>query len=131
MTAEKFNVYKCDLCGMIVEVLHGGVGHLACCNKNMRLLRENESDGAVEKHVPVIEFIQDGVKVSVGSLPHPMLEEHFIEWIELIAGDKVYRQNLKPGENPEAFFKIGSEVDPKEIVAREYCNLHGLWKKVQ
>ena len=125
MTAERYNVYKCDHCGIIIEALHGGAGSLVCCNHPMRLLKENTTDAAVEKHVPVIEITPDGVKVEVGSMPHPMLEEHYIEWIEIIADGKIYRQYLKPGDKPEAFFKIQAE----EIVAREYCNLHGLWKK--
>jgi superoxide reductase len=125
MATEKLNVFKCDHCGIIVEVLHGGGGSLVCCNHNMRQLRENETDAAVEKHVPVIEKVQGGVKVSVGSIPHPMQEEHFIEWIEIIADGKVYREHLKPGDKPEAFFP----VEAKEITAREYCNLHGLWKR--
>lgn len=125
MPVEKFNVYKCDHCGVIVEVLHGGGGALICCGENMRLLKENETDAATEKHVPVVEITPDGVKVSVGSVPHPMLEEHYIEWIEIIADGNIYRQNLNPGDKPEAFFKVNA----KEIVAREYCNLHGLWKK--
>lgn len=125
MTAEKLNIFKCDICGIIVETLHGGAGSLVCCNKNMRLLKENQSDGAVEKHVPVIEFVNDGIDVSVGSLEHPMTEEHFIEWIEIIADGKVYRQELKPGQKPQAFFP----VKPDEVSVREYCNLHGLWKK--
>lgn len=127
MSAEKLNVFKCDHCGIIVEVLNGGGGTLVCCNHNMRLLRENTTDAAVEKHVPVTEITPDGVKVAVGSMAHPMLEEHYIEWIEIISEGKVYRQNLKPGDKPEAFFQI--ETEGKEIIVREYCNLHGLWKK--
>lgn len=124
MTAEKFNVYKCDHCGIIAEVLNSGAGSLVCCNHDMRLLKENTTDASVEKHVPVIETTPNGVKVSVGSLPHPMLEEHYIQWIEIIADDKIYREYLKQGEKPEALFNI----EAKNIVAREYCNLHGLWK---
>jgi len=124
MTAEKLNFYKCDQCGIIVQVLDGGAGSLICCNHNMRLLKENTTDASVEKHVPVIEVIPYGVKVSVGSLPHPMLEEHYIQWIEIIADGKIYREYLKPGERPEATFNVVA----KNIVAREYCNLHGLWK---
>ena len=125
MPAEKNQVYKCDPCGNIVEVLHGGVGTLVCCNKDMRLLKENEVDASTEKHVPVIEPVEGGVKVLVGSVPHPMQEDHYIEWIEILADGKAYRQYLNPGDKPEAVFK----VEAKEIVAREYCNLHGLWKK--
>lgn len=125
MAAERNQIYKCDLCGNIVEVLHGGIGTLVCCGKDMRLLKENEVDASIEKHVPVIEHVEGGVKVKVGSIPHPMQEDHYIEWIEILADGKAYRQYLNPGEQPEAFFTI----DAKEIVAREYCNLHGLWKK--
>lgn len=124
--AERNQIYKCDPCGNIVEVLHGGIGTLVCCNKNMRLLKENDTDAALEKHVPVIEYVSDGIKISVGSVPHPMQEEHYIEQIEILADGKVYRQYLNPGDQPEAFFKITTQ---NSIVAREYCNLHGLWKK--
>ena len=122
--AEKLEVYKCDLCGNIVEVLHGGIGELVCCGQPMTLLRENTVDAAKEKHVPVIEKVQGGYRVKVGAVPHPMEEKHYIEWIELIAGEKAYRQFLKPGQAPEAFFAV--EAD--QVSAREYCNLHGLWK---
>ncbi|MFH1538978.1 MAG: desulfoferrodoxin [bacterium] len=122
--AEKLQIYKCEVCGNIVEVLHGGKGTLVCCNQNMKLLEENTVDAAKEKHVPVIEKTDDGVKVKVGSVAHPMLEEHFIEWIEIIVDGKAYRQFLNPGENPEATFCVKGD----NITAREYCNLHGLWK---
>lgn len=117
-------VYKCEECGNIVEVLHAGGGELVCCGKPMKLLKENTSDGAKEKHVPVLEKVAGGWKVSVGSVAHPMEEKHYIEWIELLAGGAVYRAQLKPGDKPEAFFK----VDAAKAEAREYCNLHGLWK---
>jgi len=122
--AEKLQVYKCDVCGNIVEVLHGGVGELVCCGQPMTLLVENTVDASKEKHVPVIEKAQGGYRVKVGAVPHPMEEKHHIEWIELIAGEKAYRQFLKPGQPPEAFFAV--EAD--QVSAREYCNLHGLWK---
>jgi len=122
--ATRYEVYKCDICGNIVEMLHDGIGELVCCDKPMRLFKENTTDAALEKHVPVIEITPNGVKVLVGSVPHPMTEEHYIEWIEIIADNKLYRQYLKPGEKPEAFFEIKAE----NIIAREYCNLHGLWK---
>ncbi len=121
--AEKLQVYKCDLCGSIVEVLHGG-GELVCCGEPMKLFTENTVDAAKEKHVPVIEKVDGGYKVKVGDVPHPMEEKHFIEFVELIADGKVYRQFLNPGEAPEATF--GIEAD--QVSAREYCNLHGLWK---
>ena len=122
--AKKLEVYKCDKCGNIVEVLAGGAGELSCCGAPMRLLKENTSDGAKEKHVPVIEKTADGYKVSVGSVAHPMLAEHYIEWIELIADGISYRAWLEPGAKPEAFFPVKAA----KVTAREYCNLHGLWK---
>jgi superoxide reductase len=122
--AERLEVYKCDLCGNIVEVLTGGGGELVCCGEPMKLMTENTVDAAKEKHVPVIEKADGGYKVKVGSVAHPMESKHFIEWVELIADGKAYRQFLKPGEAPEAFFPI----DAQQVTAREYCNLHGLWK---
>jgi superoxide reductase len=122
--AEQLEVYKCDACGNIVEVLHGGGGELDCCGEAMKLFIENTVDAAKEKHVPVVEKTADGFKVAVGSVAHPMEEKHYIEWIEVIAGGKSYRQFLKPGEKPEANFC----VDADQVTAREYCNLHGLWK---
>ncbi len=122
--AERLEVYKCDLCGNIVEVLHGGAGELVCCGQPMKLFTENTVDAAKEKHVPVIEKVDGGYKVKVGDVPHPMEEKHFIEFVELIADGKVYRQFLNPGETPEAMFSI----EATQVSAREYCNLHGLWK---
>jgi superoxide reductase len=122
--AEKLQVYKCDACGNIVEVLHGGEGELVCCGEPMKLLVENTVDAAKEKHVPVIEKVSGGIAVKVGSVPHPMEEKHYIEWIEIIADGEAYRQFLKPGETPEATFRI----EAQGVTAREYCNLHGLWK---
>jgi superoxide reductase len=107
-----------------VEVIHGGGGELVCCGEAMQLLVENTVDAAKEKHVPVIEQVEGGVKVKVGDVAHPMEEKHYIEWIEIIDGDKADRQFLNPGEAPEAVFKTASG----NVVAREYCNLHGLWK---
>lgn len=121
---QKLQVYKCEKCGNIVEVLHEGVGQLVCCGQPMKLFTENTVDAAQEKHVPVIEKTEGGYKVKVGSIPHPMEEKHYIEWIELIADGKVYRQFLTPGQQPEAVFFI----DASQVSAREYCNLHGLWK---
>lgn len=122
--AERLEVYKCDLCGSIVEVLHSGAGELVCCGQPMMLLAENTVDAAQEKHVPVVEKTPAGVKVQVGSVPHPMEEKHYIEWIEIIADGKAYRQFLNPGEAPEATFN----VDAEQVTAREYCNLHGHWR---
>ena len=122
--AEKLEVYKCEICGNIVEVLHGGRGELVCCGKPMKLFKENTVDAAKEKHVPVVEKGADGVKVKVGEVAHPMEEKHYIEWIEILLDGKAYRQFLNPGEAPEALFDIKAE----NVTAREYCNLHGLWK---
>jgi len=122
--AEKLQVYKCEVCGNIVEVLHGGAGELVCCGQPMKLLTENTVDAAKEKHVPVIEKVPGGVKVKIGAVAHPMEEKHYIEWIEIIADGKAYRQFLSPGQTPEAIFNI----DANKVTAREYCNMHGLWK---
>jgi superoxide reductase len=121
---KKNEVYKCPLCGNIVEILHTGAGELVCCGQPMVLMSENTVDAAKEKHVPVITKVTDGYKVSVGAVPHPMEAKHWIEWIELIADGTIYRQNLNPGEAPEATFFIKAD----KVTAREYCNLHGLWK---
>ncbi len=121
---ERLQIYKCDVCGNIVEVLHEGQGELVCCGQPMRLFVENTVDASKEKHVPVIEKTATGFKVKVGSVAHPMEEKHFIEWIEAVADGKAYRQFLKPGMAPEAHF----EIQATQITAREYCNLHGLWK---
>ena len=123
MTA-RLEVYKCEVCGNIVEVLHHGAGELVCCGQPMKVLKENTTDAAKEKHVPVIERTADGIVVKVGSVDHPMEEKHYIEWIQIIADGKSYRQFLSPGEKPQATFKI----DGASVAAREYCNLHGLWK---
>lgn len=116
-------VYKCALCGNIVEVVHAGAGELVCCGEPMSLLAENTVDAAKEKHVPVIEKIAGGYKVMIGSVAHPMEEKHYIEWIELVADGKAYRQFLKPGDAPEATFLVTAN----NVTARELCNLHGLW----
>ena len=121
---QRLQVYKCEVCGNVVEVLHEGVGELVCCGQPMKLLDEKTADATTEKHVPVIEKIDRGYKVTVGSTLHPMVEEHYIEWIELIADGKAYRQFLKPGDAPEAVF----QADAADVSAREYCNVHGLWR---
>ena len=121
---NKNEVYKCPLCGNIVEVLHTGAGELVCCGQPMDLMAENTVDAALEKHVPVVEKVDNGYKVSVGSVAHPMEEKHWIEWIELVADGKVYRQDLAPGQSPEATFCVKAA----EVTARAYCNLHGHWK---
>jgi superoxide reductase len=122
--AERLQVYKCAKCGNIVEVLHGGVGTLVCCDEPMKLMKEGVVDAALEKHVPVMERTAGEVRVKVGEVAHPMEDKHYIEWIELLADGTVYRRFLSPGGKPEAVFKIES----KDLSAREYCNLHGLWK---
>jgi superoxide reductase len=122
--AEILQIYKCAICGNIVEVINGGDGELVCCEEPMELLAEKTADAATEKHVPVIEKIDGGYKVKVGSVPHPMEEKHLIEWIELLADGKAYRQFLSPGQAPEAVFN----VDAVSVTAREHCNIHGLWK---
>jgi superoxide reductase len=124
LVMEKNQVFKCNVCGNIVELLHVGGGTLVCCGQPMQLLQENSVDASKEKHVPVIEKTKNGVKVKIGSVPHPMETMHFIEWIEIIADGQILRKFLKPGDKPEAEFCTSA----KTITAREYCNLHGLWK---
>lgn len=117
-------VYQCELCGNMVEMLHVGDGELVCCGQPMTLLAENSTDAAKEKHVPVIVKAEGGFTVKIGSVAHPMTEAHFIEWIELLADDMVLRQALKPGGAPEAFFATAAS----QVTARAFCNLHGLWR---
>jgi len=121
---KKLQVYKCEKCGNIVEVLHEGVGELVCCGEPMKLFEEKTADAATEKHVPVIEKIDGGYRVKVGSVAHPMEDKHYIEWIELLADGAAYRKFLNPGDAPEAEFETKAE----KVSAREYCNVHGLWK---
>jgi superoxide reductase len=123
MTA-RLQIYKCEVCGNIVEVLHDGQGELVCCGKPMVLVAANTVDASKEKHVPVIEKTEHGIKVRVGSAPHPMEEKHYIEWIEIVAGGKAYREFLKPGAAPEAVFCTAGTVE----AVHAYCNIHGLWK---
>lgn len=120
---ELLQIYKCEVCGNIVEMLHTGAGELVCCGQPMKLFVENTVDAAKEKHVPVKQPGDMGLTVKVGSVAHPMEEKHYIEWIEIEAGGRVYREFLKPGQDPAAFFPVQGEW-----TAREYCNLHGLWK---
>ncbi|MFH1007890.1 MAG: desulfoferrodoxin [Candidatus Latescibacterota bacterium] len=124
MTA-RHQVYRCEICGNIVEVLHIGQGELVCCGEPMKLVVENTVDAAREKHVPVIEKTADGVHVRVGSVAHPMEEKHYIEWIEVVADGKTCRRFLNPGQAPEA--SLGGKSG--KVTARAYCNLHGLWKE--
>lgn len=121
---QQKQIYKCSICGNIIEVLYAGGGTLVCCGKPMDLMEEKTEDEGREKHVPVIEKTETGIKVKVGSDPHPMEESHYIEWIEVVADGKYCRKFLKPGDAPEAEFEIQAE----NISARAYCNIHGLWK---
>ena len=117
-------VYKCDVCGNIIEMLNTGDGDPVCCGQNMVLQEEKTVDAAKEKHVPVIEKIKGGVLVKVGSVEHPMIDTHYIEWIEIQTDKKVYRKFLNPGDKPQAEFLLDEDV----LNAREYCNIHRLWR---
>ena len=122
--AQLREVYKCEKCGHIIEVLHDANGTLTCCDEEMILMLENVKEAATEKHIPVVSKLEDGIYIKVGSVLHPSFPDHFIEWIEVHTPSKIYRKCLKPGDNPEAIFKIDEEI----ILVREYCNIHGLWK---
>ena len=124
--AQNLEIYKCAACGNIAEVVHGGAGTMTCCGAPMQLMVENTVDASREKHVPVIEKGDGFVTVKVGSIPHPMEASHLIEWIEIIADGKAYRQFLQPGAAPEATFPITAET----VTVREFCNLHGQWSAV-
>jgi superoxide reductase len=121
--AKLKEIYKCNVCGNIVEIVHASTGELVCCGQPMELLTEKLQDAGNEKHVPIIEKTVTGVKIKVGSILHPMEEKHYIEWIELHADEAVYRKFLKPAEKPEAEFCVTA----KKLSARDYCNIHGLW----
>jgi superoxide reductase len=124
MTTKK-QIWKCNVCGNIIEVLHEGADSLVCCNQPMILQQEQTQDPEKgEKHIPIIEKQEKGIKVKIGSIEHPMTEEHYIEWVEIITDNKCPRKFLKPGDKPEAEFCFKDE----NIIARAYCNLHGLWK---
>jgi len=120
---RKLQIYKCQVCGNMVEVLHEGEGQLVCCGQPMTLLEENTVDAAQEKHIPVVQA-GEGVNVAVGSVAHPMEPGHYIEWIEILTDGGAYRQFLQPGLAPQATF----EVKGTPSAARAYCNLHGLWR---
>ena len=118
-------IYKCNICGNIVEIIHEGAGSLVCCGQEMELVQEKTEDASTEKHVPYIEKTENGVLVKIGqNQDHPMEEKHYIEWIQVIANGAAYRKFLKSGDKPQAEFEIKSD----KIEAREYCNIHGLWK---
>ena len=123
MSTEKLGIYKCEHCGNIIEVLHGGGAKVICCKEPMKRYEENTVEAATEKHLPIVEKVAGGYKVTVGDVAHPMEEKHFIEWIELVVGNAVYREFLEPGQTPEATFL----TEANEVKARAYCNLHGLW----
>ena len=120
---KRHQIYTCGMCGNIIEVLHEGAGTLVCCGQEMKLLVENTVDASREKHVPVIEKTANGYKVKIGSVPHPMEEKHYIEWIALYADGRAYRKYLQPGDAPEAEFLCQAQ----DVTAKEFCNLHGLW----
>ena len=124
MATEQLQVYQCGICGNIVEVIHAAAGQLVCCNQPMNLVTENTTDAAQEKHVPVVEAVDGGIKVTVGSVAHPMDDDHYIEWIEACVDGKAYTCFLAPGQTPEAVFPIEGD----QIAVRAFCNLHGLWK---
>ena len=127
---RKREIYRCTICGNIVEVLHEGAA-LSCCGKQMELLEENVSDGAFEKHVPVVELADGGFRVRVGALEHPMTADHCIQWIELLTPTGVLRRELQPGDRPEVLFLVCHDEKCRlaDVSARAYCNLHGLWRK--
>jgi len=123
--AQKLEIYKCEICGNIVEVLHGGKGQLVCCGEPMELLKAKETEEGTEKHLPVVESRNSGIIIKVGSIPHPMEEKHHIEWIEVITkDDRAYKKFLKAEDAPEVIFEITFE-DVNSV--REHCNIHGLW----
>lgn len=118
------DIYKCNICGNIVEVLHSGQGDLVCCGEYMKLQEpQGSASEGEEKHVPVIEKTNDGYLVKIGSITHPMEKEHYIEWIEINIDGELCKKFLTPGEKPEFSIKTSG----KNIKAREYCNVHGLW----
>ena len=124
--AKLFEVYKCEVCGNIVEVVHDGAGELVCCGQPMKLLEEKASEQGNEKHLPVVEASTDEIRVKVGEVAHPMEEKHYIEWIEILTSAGTIKKFLKPGDKPEAIFKVSERA----TAVRSYCNIHGLWKKL-
>jgi superoxide reductase len=123
---ELNQVYKCNVCGNIVEVVHSGGGELVCCGQPMELeVEKTEIEEGKEKHVPVVEKTDGGLIVQVGSVSHPMESEHYIEWIEVVTEHRTYKKFLEPGTEPVAEFFLEAE----HFTVRAYCNVHGLWKK--
>jgi superoxide reductase len=122
--AERLGVYRCNVCGNMTQVIRSGAGGLVCCGQPMENLAAKTADQGREKHVPVIERVNGGVKVKVGSIPHPMEEKHYIEWIEVLLDGKSYRQFLRPGQAPEATFDLAAG----NVTVREFCNIHGMWE---
>ncbi len=122
---EILEVYRCNICGNIVEMVHEGIGELVCCGESMELLEEKVEEEGMEKHLPVVKEVEEGVKVKVGEKEHPMEEEHYIEWIEVLTEDGAYREFLEPGDKPEFAFDLTQD---KITALREYCSVHGLWK---
>lgn len=123
---EKNQIYRCNICGNITQVLHTGAGQLVCCGQNMELLEEKTTDQGQEKHVPVVTKENNLITVKVGSEEHPMTDDHFIEWIELVTPDRTYRKFLQPSDSPKAEF---SALNLDDFQVRQYCNIHGLWIK--
>jgi superoxide reductase len=117
-------IYKCGVCGNVVAMVAEGQGELVCCGEPMKLLPEKTQDEGLEKHVPVIEKTENGIRIRVGSVEHPMEDAHYIQWIEVISNGRTYRKFLKPGDKPESEF----DVKPGNVQAREFCNVHGLWR---
>jgi len=125
---EKKEIYFCSICGNVIEVLHGGSNSLVCCGKPMKFMLENSegeyAEKHAEKHAPIIEKDEEGVKVKVGVVEHPMEENHYIEWIEISTDKGESKKFLYPGEKPEVVFPVKAKITQ----ARMYCNVHGLWK---
>jgi len=119
------DIYRCNVCGNMVEIVKESVGELSCCGQPIELLEERQLDVGPEKHIPIIEKDGDKIVVKVGEVPHPMVEEHYICFVELVVGDKIYRESLKPGDEPEAVFEVCADIN--DLRAREYCSVHGLW----
>ncbi len=117
-------VFRCNICGNIIEILNAGEGRLVCCDQPMELLLARQTDVGPEKHVPVIEESDEGARIKVGDIDHPMEEGHYIQWLEVLLDDKVLRKNFKPGEKPEVIFR---EEIGENFMVRAYCNIHGLW----